>query len=158
VDGYTDFKSHVTLRDEKGMFGIPFKRLLLAGCGGGMILVLSRIPFPDLSLLFGLGGTLALVWLTAPRGGIARWQMLLLDWQWRLVTAPILAPGSVLGQLARLLQLTVQSPDVTGEAIFTPEGDAAQRTDLADWALFSAPWAVDDGDGLLLLRSPGLEA
>src|SRR5689334_23300178 len=101
-------------RDEKGMFGIPFKRLLLAGCGGGMILVLSRIPCPDLSLPFGLIGVIALIWLTAPLGGIARWQMLLLDWQWRLMTAPVLAPGSMLGQLARLLQLAVQSPDVTG--------------------------------------------
>jgi hypothetical protein len=140
------------------MFGIPFKRLLLAACGGGMILVLSRIPFPDLSLPFGLIGVIALIWLTAPQGGIARWQMLLLDWQWRLVTAPVLAPGSALGHLARLLQLAVQSPDVTGEAIFAPDEDAAARTDLADWALFSAPWAVDQGDGLLLLRSPGLEA
>ncbi len=158
MDGYADFKSHVTRRDEKGMFGIPFKRLLLAGCGGGMILVLSRIPFPDLSLLLGLAGTLALIWLTAPQGGIARWHMLLLDWQWRLVTAPVLAPGSILGQLARLLQLAAQSPDVSSEAIFTPDENAAARTDLADWALFSAPWAVDQGDGLLLLRSPGLEA
>ena len=31
-----DFKSHVLMRDEKGLFGIPFKRLLLAGVGGGL--------------------------------------------------------------------------------------------------------------------------
>ena len=36
-------------------------------------------------------------------------------------------------QLARLLQLTVQSPDVMGEAIFAPDGDTAPQTDLADW-------------------------
>ena len=34
-----DFKSHVLLRDEKGLFGIPFKRWLGAGVGGGAIVV-----------------------------------------------------------------------------------------------------------------------
>ena len=38
-----DFKSHVLLRDEKGLFGIPFKRLLLAGVGGGIPASLVQI-------------------------------------------------------------------------------------------------------------------
>ena len=42
-----DFKSHVLRRDEKGFFGIPFKRLLLAGVGGGLTYTLVNLAGPD---------------------------------------------------------------------------------------------------------------
>ena len=34
-----EIKSHVLRRDEKGMFGIPFKRLLGAGIGAVVVFV-----------------------------------------------------------------------------------------------------------------------
>ncbi len=156
MDGYADFKSHVTRREEKGLFGIPFKRLLLAGCGGGMALVISRIPFPNLSLLVGLAATLLFLVLTAPRGGIPRWQVWWLDWRWRFGTASITAPDSLWGSLARLLQLPPESPDVDGSIVFSPDAETPERTDLADWMLFARWSAVDHGDGLFLLSSPDL--
>lgn len=41
-----DFKSHVLLRDEKGFFGIPFKRLLLGGVGGGLTYTVFNLAMP----------------------------------------------------------------------------------------------------------------
>ena len=38
-----DFKSNVLLRDEKDFFGVPFKRLLLSGVGGGLTYTLFNI-------------------------------------------------------------------------------------------------------------------
>jgi hypothetical protein len=49
-----DFKSHVLLRDEKGFFGIPFKRLLLAGVGGGLTYTLCNIAIPNWSIPAGV--------------------------------------------------------------------------------------------------------
>ena len=42
-----ELKSHVLLREEKGFLGIPFKRLLLAGVGGGLVYTLGKIALPD---------------------------------------------------------------------------------------------------------------
>jgi hypothetical protein len=41
-----ELKSHVLRRDEKGMFGIPFKRLLGAGMAGVIVFMIARIFFP----------------------------------------------------------------------------------------------------------------
>ena len=41
-----EFKSHVLRREEKGMFGIQFKRLLGAGIGGVILFMIARIIFP----------------------------------------------------------------------------------------------------------------
>ncbi len=143
-------------REEKGLFGIPFKRLLLAGCGGGMALVISRIPFPNLSLLFGLAATLLFLVLTAPRGGIPRWQVWWLDWRWRFGKAPVTAPDSLWGNFARLLQLPPESPDVDALTVFSPDAETSEQTDLAEWVLFARWSEVDQGDGLFLLSGPDL--
>ena len=67
MEGYADFKSHVLRRDEKGIFGIPFKRLLGCGLGGGrhppggLDHLLDRIANGDghaLDLLAGLAALL----------------------------------------------------------------------------------------------------
>ena len=45
-----EFKSHVLRRDEKGLFGIPFKRLLLGGVGGGLTYTLTNLALPGWSI------------------------------------------------------------------------------------------------------------
>ncbi|MEM9955429.1 MAG: hypothetical protein AAF846_27755 [Chloroflexota bacterium] len=50
-----DFKSHVLRRDEKGFFGIPFKRLLLAGVIGGLAYTFSNIFLSLWAIPFGMG-------------------------------------------------------------------------------------------------------
>mgnify|MGYP001277120600 FL=1 len=71
-----DFKSHVLLRDEKGFPGIPFKRLLLAAVGGGLVYTLVRLASAEMALPVGVVTGLALLILTGLRGGLPLWQRL----------------------------------------------------------------------------------
>ena len=47
--GYADFKSHVTRRNENGLFGVLFKRLLDCGLGTGALFTLLRMALPDVA-------------------------------------------------------------------------------------------------------------
>jgi hypothetical protein len=77
MEGFAEFKSHVLRREEKGMFGIPFKRLLFCGLGGGMVTTITKIPLPDFAVPLGIISVFVFLILTAPRGGIPRWQIFL---------------------------------------------------------------------------------
>ena len=154
MQGFAEFKSHVLMRDEKGMFGIPFKRLLACGLGGGMVTTVSKIPFPEWSVPLGILSLFVLLILTAPRGGIPRWKHLVYDWQWRLLVAAATAPGSVLGKLGRELHLPVESLEIDGDVVFNPTEENAPRTALTDWVSFAR---LDDTEGLVVQASPGLD-
>src|SRR5690349_15232079 len=97
IEGYAEFKSHVLRRDEKGLFGIPFKRLLFSGLGGGMVTTFAKIPFPDLSIPLGIVSFILLLFLSGPRGGIPRGQLWLLTMYWQLLSAAVFAPKTLLG-------------------------------------------------------------
>ncbi len=45
-----EFKSHVLSRDEKGFMGVPFKRLMLVGVGGGIVYTLGKFALPDVAI------------------------------------------------------------------------------------------------------------
>jgi hypothetical protein len=153
MQGFAEFKSHILRRDEKGMFGIPFKRLLACGLGGGMITTVSKIPFPSWSVLLGILGFFVLLVLTAPRGGIPRWRHLWYGWQWRLLVAAATSPTSALGKLGRELQLPIGSLDIDGDLLFSSSEENSPRTALTDWVSFTQP---DEAEGLVLLDNPGL--
>ena len=72
-----NLKSHVLRRDEKGFMGIPFKRLLFAGVGGGMVLIITRFAVGNLAFVLAFVAFIAALALTGPRGGIPLWQRLL---------------------------------------------------------------------------------
>jgi hypothetical protein len=72
-----DFKSHVLLRDEKGFFGIPFKRLLLGGVGGGLTYTLCNIVMPAWAIPAGVVLAIFVLVMTGTRGGLPLWQRLL---------------------------------------------------------------------------------
>jgi len=65
-----DFKSHVLLRDEKGFFGIPFKRLLLGGVGGGLTYTLFNIVMPTWAIPAGVVLAIFVLIMTGTRGGL----------------------------------------------------------------------------------------
>ena len=136
--GYAEFKSHVLKRDEKGVFGIPFKRLLGCGLGAGALLTGLRMVLPDLAAMISAVSFVVLLVLTAPRGGIARWRQLVYALRWWLLTASALAPKSMGGQLARALGVPGESIDIDADTLFQVEDDAP-RTDLSDWVSFSKP-------------------
>ena len=72
-----DFKSHVLLRDEKGFMGIPFKRLLLAGVGGGLTYTLFNLAMPTWAIPAGIVLVILVLVMTGTRGGLPLWQRLM---------------------------------------------------------------------------------
>lgn len=72
-----EFKSHVLRRDEKEMFGIPFKRLLGAGIAGVMVFMVARFVFPVGALPLGGIGSIGALILSAQSGGLSLYTRLL---------------------------------------------------------------------------------
>jgi hypothetical protein len=157
MTGFAEFKSHVLRRDEKGLFGIPFKRLLFSGLGGGMVTTMTKMVTPEWSVPLGIVSMFVFLFLTAPRGGIPRWQVLLFHLRWRLVTGVTLAPKSVMGTLGQALRLPYGGLDIDGAAVFRPDDESAPRTTLTDWVSFARYDAEDTSEALLLSLSPGLD-
>ncbi len=151
--GYAQFRGHITRREEKGLFGIPFKRLLGCGIGAGATLTLTRIVFPNLGVVAGIASFILLLFLTAPFQGLARWRRLIYAARWRLIQAAAQAPTSLAGSLGALFDLPTDALVLNGSRIFTVETDVLAHTTLPDWATFSQPSAVD---GLTFVRTPGL--
>src|SRR5689334_21421287 len=110
--GYAAFKSHVLKREEKGVFGIPFKRLLGFGLGAGGLFTGLRIALPDVAFIIGALSFVVLLVLTAPRGGIARWKHIQYGLRWQMLTAAALAPKSIAGQCARMLGMPGEGIDL----------------------------------------------
>lgn len=151
MHGYADFKSHLLRRDEKGIFGVPFKRWLLSGCVAGLVLVLSRIVIGDLSVPVGVMTAVLALILSAPVGGIPRAQRVLLDYRWRLAKHRARSPHSLIGGLAELLQVPPDDLQIDGAAIFNlPEIDPGFDTRLSDWTIFTQ--LSDLNAGLVVLQ------
>lgn len=148
-----DFKSHILSRDEKGFGGIPFKRLLLGGIGGGFTYALGRFALPDLALSAGLTVALLLVALTAPRGGLPLWLRLWLKARGSLLLAAAAAPTGWAAALAHLLALSSAAAVLDGDALFAPPA-AHNEVDLAEWVTFARARDLDRGDALVFVPSP----
>ncbi len=151
--GHTTFKSHVLRRDEKGIFGIPFKRLLGCGLGAGALFTLLRMVTPDYAFLVSALGLMLLLIYTTPRGGIPRWRHMALNLQWRLLSAAALTPNSWSGQLGRALALPTDQIDIDATRLFSESEEEAPRTALTDWVSFSSASA---DNGLTFALTPGL--
>ena len=153
--GYADFKSHVTRREEKGVFGIPFKRLLGCGLGAGSLFTVLRMALPDVAFIISTVTFIALLFLTTPSGGIARWKHMSYSLRWRLLTAAALTPTSVAGQLAQLLGMPDAGIDLDADKLFQAEDDTP-HTDLSDWVSFTNPLSALPNDQLSFYAAPGL--
>lgn len=149
-----DFKSHVLLRDEKGLFGIPFKRLLLAGVGGGLTYTLFNLGLPGWSIpLAGISAILTIV-LTGLRGGIPLWQRLIYGLRGSLLLRSAQHPHSFLGQVAEMLELPIELVRLDGARVFAPPSPNAE-VDLREWITFAH---AQERDGLVFVGAPLREA
>lgn len=151
-----DFKSHVLLRDEKGFFGVPFKRLLLTGVTGGMAYTLVRMASPELSLPMGMGLAVATLVLTGLRGGLPLWQRLLYRVRGSLLLAAAQDSKGIVGQLAQMLDLPLDLVRLDGAVVFAP----AQPTydlDMCEWVTFARTVEADRDDGLVFVSAPMTE-
>ena len=115
-----DFKSHVLRRDEKGFAGIPFKRLLLAGVSGGMVLVISRFALGNLAFVVAVITVVLTLALTGPRGGLPLWQRLLYRLRGSLMLAAARRPVSPVGRLGIALDVPAGLVALDAEVVFAP--------------------------------------
>ena len=151
-----NFKSHVLLRDEKGFFGIPFKRLLLTGVSGGMGYTLVRMAAPELSVVAGIVLASAALFLTGLRGGLPLWQRLVYRVRGTFLLAAVQDRKGLLGQAARALDLPVDLVRLDAAVIFA----AAQPTydlDMREWVTFARTVESDRDDGLVFVSAPMTE-
>lgn len=148
-----DFKSHVLRRDEKGFGGIPFKRLLFGGVGGGLVYTVCRFALPDLAVIGGLVGALSLVILTGTRGGLPLWQRAWLGLRGRLLIAAQV--NGLAADFARLLNVPVALAQLDGDVLFASL--SATEIDLREWVTFARFRDDERDDGLVFVESPLIE-
>jgi hypothetical protein len=149
-----DFKSHVLLRDEKGLFGIPFKRLLLAGVGGGMTYTIFNLALPGWSIPVAVVTALLTIVLTGLRGGIPLWQRLIYRLRGTLLLIAVKYPRSPIGQLTGTLELPVELVRLDGARVFAPPSPNLD-VDLREWITFAH---AQETDGLVFVDAPLKEA
>ena len=148
-----DFKSHVLLRDEKGFLGIPFKRLLLAAVGGGLVYTIIRFASAGASVPAGAICGITLLVMTGMRGGLPLWQRLLYQVRGALLLAAAHQPSSGLGKLAAALELPSGLAKLDGSVVFASlHSDVG--IDLREWTLFTSPVEADHNDGLRFVNDP----
>ncbi|MFQ3660411.1 MAG: hypothetical protein SNJ54_15790 [Anaerolineae bacterium] len=149
-----DFKSHVLRRDEKGLFGIPFKRLLLAGVSGGMAYTLFNLAVPSWSLPVAVATALLTIALTGLRGGIPLWQRLIYRLRGTLLLIAARYPRSPIGHLTQTLELPVELARLDGARVFAPPSPNLD-VDLREWITFAH---AQEPDGLVFVDAPLKEA
>ena len=145
-----DFKSHVLLRDEKGLFGIPFKRLLLAGVGSGMTYTVFNLAVPGWSIPVAVLTGLLTIILTGLRGGIPLWQRLIYRVRGTLLLIAVRYPRSPIGQLSETLELPVALVRLDGARVFAPPSPNLD-VDLREWITFAH---AQERDGLVFVDAP----
>lgn len=148
-----EFKSHVLRRDEKGFFGIPFKRLLLAGVGGGLTYTVFNLAFPSWSIPAGVVAAVCFLILTGARSGLPLWQRMMYRVRGSLLLAATQHPNSLSGKLARSLELPLDLVRLEGSRVFAPVSADAE-IDLSEWVTFSRAGEADRDDGLVFVESP----
>jgi hypothetical protein len=145
-----DFKSHVLRRDEKGFFGVPFKRWLLAGCGGGLTYTLVNMVAASWAIPIAAIVTVAFVVMTGQRGGLPLWQRLIYHLRGRLILAAAKQPQSVAATLAQTLDLPTEAAVIHGAVIFAPPPQSG-AVDLRDWIIYAG---TAEADGLTFVTAP----
>jgi hypothetical protein len=151
-----DFKSHVLSRDEKGFGGIPFKRLLLGGVGGGFAYTILRLIFPGAAIPAGITVAVMSILLTSPRGGLPLWLRLWLRLRGSLMLAGMTHPHSLAYEFARLLNVPTELAHLDGAQVFAPPIGLAQ-IDLREWITFAQSRDVDKDAGLVFVDAPMTE-
>lgn len=148
-----DFKSHVLRRDEKGFFGIPFKRLLLAGVGGGLTYTVVNLALRNWSIPVAVVVVLAITVLTGTRGGLPLWERLMYRMRGMLLLSAASQPRGLAGQLAQALDLPLDLVRLDGAQVFAPPARHVEM-DLREWITFATVPDADRDDGLVFVDPP----
>ncbi len=151
-----DFKSHVLLRDEKGFFGIPFKRLLLAGVGGGLTYTLCNIVLPAWAIPAGAALAVVSLVMSGTRGGLPLWQRLLYRVRGSLLLAAGRDAQGLFAGLAKSLELPVELVRLDAAVVFAP-AQPSYDIDMREWVTFARAAEADHDDGLVFVDAPMTE-
>jgi hypothetical protein len=151
-----DFKSHVLLRDEKGFFGIPFKRLLLGGVGGGLTYTLCNIALPNWSIPAGVVFAMLVLVMTGTRGGLPLWQRLIYQVRGSLLLAAARDTQCLFGSLAKSLELPTELVKLDAAVVFAP-AQPNYDIDMREWVTFARAAEADRDDGLVFVDAPMTE-
>ena len=148
-----DVKSHVLRRDEKGFGGIPFKRLLLAGVSGGMLLIVARFAVGNWAFGLAVLAALLTLALTGSRGGLPLWQRLLYRARGSLMLAAARKPRSLAGRVGTALEVPANLVTLDSEVIFAPP-EAEVEPDMTEWITFARAGEADHDSGLVFVDTP----
>ncbi len=148
-----EFKSHVLSRDEKGFMGIPFKRLLLAGVGGGLVYTFAKIAISDWSIPLAVAAGIIFILLTSPQGGIPRWQRFLYYMRGSLMLLAERHPESISGSAARMMELPAELVALDAGVIFAAP-TLLTEANLTEWVTFAQAEDADRDDGLVFVDAP----
>jgi hypothetical protein len=155
ASGEATFKSNILVREEKGFFGIPFKRMLLAFMAGSVIYMVSNFFLGSISLGLGVVSAVLTIILTQPRGGIPLWQRLLYRVRGRLIMAQVDASDSIAASLGKFLELHSDILVLTGDDLFhAPEDEEAEAVDWSEWMTYTDPAQVQSGEALQIVEGP----
>ena len=143
------FKSHVLRRDEKGMLGIPFKRWLMSGITGVMIFMFARILFPVGAIPIGGLSFIAMLILTAQRGGLSLYTRLLYRVRGWIIIAAARQSDGLIARLADTLELPTHLVTLDSQQVFASQ-ETTQAMDLSEWETYVAP--DEDGQGMIDLE------
>src|SRR5713226_4447766 len=156
--GEATFKSNILVREEKGFFGIPFKRIMLAFMSGALIYMVSNFIVGGFSLVCGVVCGVLTVILTGPRGGIPLWQRLWYRLRGWLILAQVDAPGSTAASLGKFLELHMDALVFAGDDLFRAPDDEAEVLDWSEWLAFPDPAQARSGDALQIVEGPAAPA
>src|SRR5258708_12108285 len=152
--GEATFKSNILVREGKGFFGIPFKRIMLAFMSGALIYMISNFIVGGFSLVCGVVCGVLTVILTGPQGGIPLWQRLMYRLRGWLIMAQVDAPGSTAASLGKLLELHTDALVFSGDDLFRVPDDEAEVLDWSEWLAFTHPPQPRTDPALQLLEDP----
>jgi hypothetical protein len=149
-------KSHVLRRDEKGMFGVPFKRILLVLMAGGMSYSVLKLFMGEIAWVVAIGVAVATLVLSAPHGGIPRYQRLIFGIRSNLMIGAHHSPDGLAGHICQLLDLPVDEVVVLdGEQLFKmPDIEVDDENALNEWEFFSSPDSARPGAGFAIVSAP----
>lgn len=147
-----DFKTNILLREEKGVFGVAYKRLMMAGVVAAFFFFIAKLIFGGLAVPLTFLVFIGAVIMSGQRGGLSLSMRLYLSFRGNLIIKAAKQPGSMLAQVARNMDLPIHLAFLDASEIFASYRE--QRSfDFADLVVLTS--ADDDpAAGLVCVDDP----
>ena len=109
------------------------------------------MDFQEVAL--GIAAGVIFILITAPQGGIPRWQRFLYYVRGSLMLLAERHPESLPGQAAKMLELPAELVSLNGGVIFAPPL-VLTEANLTEWVTFAQAVDADRDDGLVFVDAP----